>query len=74
MAPPSKAKWTFGRVTPGAPDANGTVTMSAELLDTGQKQGTVFFSMTSDRALRVEFQAEKGVAPLTDFQAWIRRV
>jgi hypothetical protein len=67
----ARAQWTFGQRTQNV-NGDGSATVILSLLDKGVKQGDVFFTMTADRALRVEFQIAPGVPPLTDFQAWIR--
>jgi len=61
--------WTTG--TPVvSKDAAGTLTATVPLKDAGILAATLKFTITADRALRIDVTNEPGAAGLTDFQAW----
>lgn len=69
--PPTKAKWSIRPSDLNAKTSeDGTVTLTAPLRDGTSLVGTLSFTMTSDRALRVQWSAEPGAEPLTGFSAW----
>lgn len=70
MAP---AKWSIDRrLVTASVDATGKADVTVPLLDNGVKLGTLAFTLTADRHLRVEWRAEPDASPLAGFQAWER--
>lgn len=65
----AKAKWTTGQPTSSVA-ADGTLTAAVPLRDNGQLAATLRFTITADRALRVDVDNEPGTAGLTGFEAW----
>jgi hypothetical protein len=67
----AKAIWTVANVRP-ATTADGVVSVSADLRDSGKVQGTFTLTITADRAMRCEWVGAPGAVPMTDFQAWMK--
>lgn len=66
-----RAKWSVRPTdVKYATDAAGTLSVAVGLYDNGVKAATVTFTITADRALRVEVLNEPGSAGLTGFAAW----
>lgn len=70
----AKAKWTIGTPSKSVDKTSGTAAASVPLLDNGTIAATLTFTITADRALRVEVDNAAGSAGFTDFQAWMRSV
>ena len=65
----ANATWSMG--TPVASvDVDGTLHASVEVDDGGVLAGTLTFTLTADRALRVVVTSAPGDAGLSGFQAW----
>lgn len=65
------AKWTTtnAEVTM-TQKADGSFEGSVPLNADGVRQGMFYFTMSANRALRIEWVAEPNAPGLTDFQAW----
>ena len=71
--PPARAQWSVDRrLVTASVDAEGKADVTVPLLDKGAKLGTLAFTITSDRHLRVEWKPEPGAPPLAGFEAWER--
>lgn len=67
-----KAKWDKpkGSDMKSDKDATGKLHVDVPLSDDGKVIGSLTFSMTEDRVLRVEWKGKPGSEPLTGFEAW----
>jgi hypothetical protein len=65
----NKARWTPGQPQV-AVDQEGALTASVPLRDNNVIVATIRFTITSDRALRINVENKPGSAGLTGFEAW----
>ena len=67
------AKWSVDRrLVTGSVTPEGAVDAGFPLIDGGKKIGTLHFTLTAGRHLRVEWRPEPGAPPLAGFEAWER--
>lgn len=64
-----KAKWAAG-ASSSTVDPSGTLLTSFPIKDNGVLVATVSFTLTADRALKINVVSEPGAAGLTAFEAW----
>lgn len=69
MPPKARATWTTGTPTINV-DAAGTMVASVPVLDAGKLAATIRYTLTADRALRIDVLNAPGAAGLTGFEAW----
>ena len=69
-AGPVKSVWSPGSPSIAVDSLTGTLTASVPLRDSGTLAATLTFTITADRALRIDVVNEPGSAGLTGFQAW----
>ena len=65
----ANATWSMGAPVSSV-DVDGTLHASVEVDDAGVLAGTLTFTLTADRALRVVVTSAPGAAGLTAFEAW----
>lgn len=65
----TKAKWLAG-ASSSAVDPQGTLLTSIPIKDNGVLVATLTFTLTADRALKVNVISEPGAAGLSAFEAW----
>ena len=58
------------RLVTASVDADGKADVTVPVLDKGAKLGTLAFTITADRHLRVEWRPMPGAPPLAGFEAW----
>lgn len=65
----TQAQWSMG-VPTSSVDGDGTLHASVSVEDAGVLAGTLTFTLTADRALRVDVTSAPDAAGLSNFQAW----
>ena len=63
------AVWSMGAPTSSV-DSDGTLHASVQVEDAGVLAGTLTFTLTANRALRIDVTSEPGTAGLSGYQAW----
>ena len=72
MAPPAKAQWSVRAQDTSFVVTGGMFEAIVPLRDNNIVVGRFVVTMSADRDLRVEWQAEPDAAPLRGFEAWSR--
>lgn len=70
MAAPAKAQWSVRPQDVSLVVTAGTFKAVVPLRDNNVVVGRLVVSMSADRDLRIEWQAEHGAQPLRGFEAW----